>query len=294
MAWQQLVLTASLADQERFEDALMEAGAQAVSLRDAGDQPLLEPAPGEIPRWDRAELTALFADDLPQDIIVERLLRALGATTLPPYRLHHLDDQDWLTLWQADYHPVHFGGKLWICPHHRPPVDPDAINVFIDPGLAFGTGTHPTTALCLRWLAQTPIAGRRVIDYGCGSGILAIAAAKLGASEVWATDIDPQAMEASAENARRNHVGHQISLVDPEHLPGDADAVLANILAGPLIELAPALRRKVRSGGWIALAGLVAQQQAMVREAYADAFALFPWDVEDNWVLLVGERFADG
>ena len=294
MAWQQWTLTAPLADQERLEEALTEAGAQAVSLTDAGDQPLLEPPPGETPRWDLAELTALFAADLPEDAIVGRLQAALGTRALPPYRIHRLENQDWLTRWQADYHPVHVGGSLWICPHHREPVDPGAINVFIDPGLAFGTGTHPTTALCLRWLARAPLAGCRVIDYGCGSGILAIAAAKLGASEVWATDIDPQALEASAENARRNDVADRISLVSPESLPGDVDAVLANILAGPLIQLAPALSRRVRSGGRIALAGLLADQAAAVSKAYADAFALSAYDTEDSWVLLTGERFGTG
>lgn len=291
MAWRQLIIEAQQADQEALEEALWQAGACALSLEDAADQPLLEPAPGELPRWRQARLIALFTMDDPPEAILARLDQALGQQPLPVYRFEVLADQDWQRVWLDSYHPMRFGARLWVCPSHRHPPEPDAINVILDPGLAFGTGTHETTALCLRWLAELPLKDTTVIDYGCGSGILGIAAALLGASHVYATDIDPQALVATLNNARRNQVDERLWVDFPVALPPlAADVLIANILARPLIELAPLFAQNVRPAGHIALAGLLRMQAAEVTAAYAPWFTLGIHDHQDDWVLLAGVR----
>ncbi len=293
MAWRQLILEAQQADQEALEEALWQAGACAISLEDAADQPLLEPAPGELPRWQQARLVALFRLDDPPEAILARLDQARGRQPLPTHRFEVLADQDWQRVWLDSYHPMRFGARLWVCPSHRQPPEPDAINVILDPGLAFGTGTHETTALCLGWLAELPLEEATVIDYGCGSGILGIAAALLGARQVYGTDIDPQALIATLDNARRNQVEARLWVDFPVVLPPlAADVLIANILARPLIELAPLFAQNVKPAGHIALAGLLRAQAAEVIAAYAPWFALAIQAQQDDWVLLAGTRHA--
>lgn len=293
MAWRQLILEAQQADQEALEEALWQAGACAISLEDAADQPLLEPVPGELPRWQQARLVALFRLDDPPEAILARLDQARGRQPLPTHRFEMLADQDWQRVWLDSYHPMRFGARLWVCPSHRQPPEPDAINVILDPGLAFGTGTHETTTLCLGWLAELPLEEATVIDYGCGSGILGIAAALLGAHRVYATDIDPQALVATLDNARRNHIEERLWVDFPVVLPPlEADVLIANILARPLIELAPRFAQNVKPMGRIALAGLLRMQAAEVIAAYAPWFALDIHAHQDDWVLLTGIRHA--
>jgi len=294
MSWRQLILEADIEQQEIFEDALLESGAQAVSLEDAGDEPLWEPGPGELPRWQRARLTGLYHDDDDPLQIFSRLRLALADTPMPECRFTSLEDKDWQRAWLDHYHPMHFGGRLWICPSHCQPPDPTAVNVILDPGLAFGTGTHQTTAMCLAYLAQTPVQGNQVIDYGCGSGILAVAAARLGAKEVWAVDIDPQALTATLNNAQRNGVADRIHIGKPEDLPDSikCDLLLANILARPLIALAPRLTALLKVGGALALAGLIDEQESSVHNAYYPHIDLKQRDENERWVLLAGLKVS--
>ena len=287
--WLQLTLSAREHSPEQLEDAFLAAGAIAVTLSDAGDQPVLEPGPGETPLWADTQVTGLFNPQTDIETVKTRLRQQLGE--LHETCLQALGERDWERAWLEDFHPMRFGRRLWVCPTTTPPPEPEAVNLYLDPGLAFGTGTHPTTALCLEWLDSAALKGTQVIDYGCGSGILAIAAAKLGATQVWAVDIDPQALIASRENAARNEVAEHLWLGPPEHLPKlTVDTVLANILAGPLIILAPLLASFIRPGGNIVLAGLISDQTEAVRQAYAEWFDFQPSRERENWVLWHGVK----
>ena len=291
MPWQQLSLDAASYDPERLSDLLTEAGAVSVTLEDAADQPVYEPAPGATPLWGHTRVVGLFdADaDLPQ--VRRRLCAALGCDELPGCQIETLADRDWVRAWMDDFHPMRFGNRLWVCPSTQPPPDPEAINILLDPGLAFGTGTHATTALCLEWLDGHAPRDATVIDYGCGSGILAISAAKLGARTVHAVDIDPQALLATAQNAAANAVGERIQVGAPEQLPDlPCDLVLANILAGPLQTLAPRFAQLVRPGGVVVLAGLLETQAEEVAQAYRPWFRFEPAEIRDGWTRLVGLR----
>ena len=293
-AWQELSYTAKKDHVDALEDWLFAAGAVSVTLEDDADQPLLEPGPGETPLWDAVRLTALFPGDMD--------LQALLDTTPPqpvldtPREPVRVVDQEWARLWEEQFHPMKMGTRLWICPSWTPPPDPDAINILLDPGLAFGTGTHPTTAMCLRALDAGLSEGQRVIDYGCGSGILGIAAARLGAATVLAVDNDPQAITASLDNAARNQVdGATFSAVLPDDASvhsalASADWVVANILAGPLIGLAPRLMSLIAPGGRLLLAGLLSDQVEAVAAAYAPTVNLSVVDQVEEWVLLAGQR----
>lgn len=313
LEWSQLTLTAKAQQVEQLEAAFLAAGAIAVTLRDAADQPVLEPAPGETPLWPDLKVTGLFALDTDLDAVQSQLLHQLGADIVADSNRETLAEQDWERAWLEHYHPMRFGERLWVCPSAVNPPEPDAINLLLDPGLAFGTGTHPTTALCLGWLDRHDITNKTVIDYGCGSGILAIAAAKLGAQQVWAVDIDPQALIASRSNAELNQVDARLWLGLPEQLPTQllaqqtaptsvpnedcqshqVDIVVANILAGPIISLAPILTNMLRNGGDLVLAGLTTEQASQVQQAYATDF-LFQANVEqDNWTLLHGVKRAN-
>ena len=292
--WQELHFTARKDQVEPLEDWLFARGALSVTLEDEADQPLLEPDPGETPLWDRVRLTALFAG-------AEDLTPLLGEIpselcTQAPTVAVPVADREWTRVWEDQFHPLQMGKRLWICPSWTPPPDPDAINVFLDPGLAFGTGTHPTTAMCLRALDADLAPGQRVVDYGCGSGILGIAATRLGATAVLGVDNDPQAITASRDNARRNEIPEAAF---PVVLPQDdlvagwrasANWVVANILAGPLVALAPALTALMAPGGRLLLAGLLVDQAEAVVEAYAPAVALSIVDQREEWVLLAGEK----
>ena len=293
-AWQELSYTAKKDHVDALEDWLFAAGAVSVTLEDDADQPLLEPGPGETPLWDAVRLTALFPGDMD--------LQALLDTTPPqpvldtPREPVRVVDQEWARVWEEQFHPMKMGTRLWICPSWTPPPDPDAINILLDPGLAFGTGTHPTTAMCLRALDAGLSEGQRVIDYGCGSGILGIAAACLGAATVLAVDNDPQAITASLDNAARNQVdGATFSAVLPDDASvhsalASADWVVANILAGPLIGLAPRLMSLIAPGGRLLLAGLLSDQVEAVAAAYAPTVNLSVVDQVEEWVLLAGQR----
>ena len=292
--WQELHFTARKDQVEPLEDWLFARGALSVTLEDEADQPLLEPGPGETPLWDAVRLTALFAGSEDLALLLAEITPEL--CTQAPTVAVPVADREWTRVWEEQFHPIQMGERLWICPSWTPPPDPDAINILLDPGLAFGTGTHPTTAMCLRALDADLPSGKRVVDYGCGSGILGIAAARLGAKAVLGVDNDPQAITASRDNAQRNEVPDTYF---PVVLPQDdlvatwqasADWVVANILAGPLVELAPALTSLMVPGGRLLLAGLLVDQAEAVIEAYAPDVALSIADQQEDWVLLAGEK----
>lgn len=292
MAWLQLKLAISPQQAADYEDVLLACGAVSVTFMDAEDQPIFEPELGTTPLWKHTHLLALFEADISKDQLLLSLAQALGQ--LPDYELELLEDQDWERSWMDNFQPMCFGQRLWIVPSWCDAPDPKAVNLLLDPGLAFGTGTHPTTALCLEWLDQYMKEGLEVIDFGCGSGILAIASLLLGAKQVVGTDIDSQALEASIDNAKRNQIEEQRFCVYlPEHMPNiTADIVLANILAGPLVELAPKLASLTRLGGWVCLSGILEEQAEEVRAAYKPYFELTPTTVKDGWVRIVGKRKA--
>lgn len=273
------------------EDALVAAGAVAVTLTDSADHPILEPGVGATPLWDDVLVTGLFNADTDTGVALALLTAHFGGC-LPKCRWEVLPDQDWERSWIAHFEPLRCGQRLWICPSWREPPDPGAINLILDPGLAFGSGTHPTTFLCLQWLDAEPLADQTVIDYGCGSGILGIAALLLGAARLIAVDNDPQALVATADNARRNCIDPaRIAPRLPEQLPDVvADLVVANILAGPLIDLAPRFARLLRPGGRLCLSGIIESQQPAVAEAYQEDFTFDARRRDGIWMRLTATR----
>lgn len=279
---------------EAWSDALLDAGALAVDVSDpaagtAAETPIYaEPGEPDAALWKVARLAALCAEGTDADALLRRCADAVGAD-VPSHALGVVAEQDWVRATQAQFGPLRIAERFWIVPSWCAPPDPAALNLTLDPGLAFGTGSHPTTRLCLEWLAERVTPGCAVLDYGCGSGILAIAAAKLGAGRVVGTDIDPQALRASVDNARANAV--DIDFVAPDAMPGTVyDIVVANILTNPLRVLAPVLAMRVREGGSIALAGLLEAQVPLVAAAYARWFNIAPWRSTDGWSLLAGVR----
>jgi ribosomal protein L11 methyltransferase len=291
---------ASAADADGWADALLDAGALSVDVADpfAGtpDETPLFGEPGAVATtlWQVSRLTAL----LPAEADAAAVLRAAGAALgrpVPPFETQPVAEQDWVRATQSQFGPIRITDALWIVPSWCEPVDPAAVNLVLDPGLAFGTGSHPTTRLCLAWLTAELRRGESVLDYGCGSGILAIAAARLGASRVVGTDVDPQAMVASRDNAQRN--GVNATFVTPDALaavaPPTFDVVVANILANPLILLAPALAARTRAGGRILLSGILAQQADDVAAAYAPWFRISAWKRDDGWVAMAGVKLGE-
>ncbi|HEX5514205.1 MAG TPA: 50S ribosomal protein L11 methyltransferase [Gammaproteobacteria bacterium] len=280
------------ADQcERLEALVEEAGAISVSYLDPGGEPVLEPALGTTPLWSRVRLLALFQGWPDAERLYLDVCEALSVERPAHWELAPLEQRQWERAWMDHYRPMHFGGRLWVVPTTYAAPEPDAINLRLDPGLAFGTGTHPTTALCLRWLAQADLAGGTVVDFGCGSGILAIASLLLGAQQAYGIDNDPQALVASQDNAQRNGVADRLTLWLPgEVQPVTADVLVANILAGVLIELRPAILPLLRPGGRIALSGILERQQGDVEAAYAEWIEWEPAQHDDGWVLLTGRR----
>lgn len=291
MGWLQLKLAVPAENVERVSEAMEEAGAQAVTLEPPADMPLYEPAPGDTPLAGSMTVIGLFTEDSEPESIIARIGAQLGGP-LPACTHAILEDRDWTRAWMERFHPMRFGERLWVCPSWCEVPDPDATTILLDPGLAFGTGTHPTTALCLRWLGTGErVQGARVIDYGCGSGILAIAAAKLGAREVWAVDIDSQALAATQSNARANGVAAVVRTMHADKLEAArVDILLANILAGPLQSLAGRLSGLVRSGGDIVLSGILAEQAADCRAAYEPFCDMDAPVTEQEWVMLHGVR----
>jgi ribosomal protein L11 methyltransferase len=276
-------------DPEVAEDACFSCGAASVTFVDSRDDPVLEPLPGEFRLWPATRLQALFVAEEP-DPLVQRLSEALGiAPTLVQAR--QVADRVWEREWLKDFHAMRFGRRLWICPHHETVTDPQTVVVKMDPGLAFGTGTHPTTALCLEWLDAQVLARTRVIDYGCGSGVLAVASVKLGAAEAHCFDIDPQALIATRDNAEANGVAERVILhSSAESLPHGVDLLLSNILSGPLSELAPRFADLVRPGGNLVLAGLMEAESIDVTRAYDACFDIAPFGQREGWVGLCGQR----
>lgn len=293
-AWLELRLEIGRDAVDSAEELLYASGALSITELDAQDQPLLEPGPGETPLWDRIVVVGLFPGDLDPDELRARFASAwetaLGERA-PAFRLDGLADQPWERAWLEHFRPMQFGTRLWVVPSWTEPPVAGAVNLRLDPGLAFGTGTHPTTALCLRWLDAQDLAGRRVLDFGCGSGILAIAAALLGAAQVTGVDNDPQAITATRENAARNGVAVAALLpAQFDAAPGAFDAVVANILAGPLVQLAGRITDCLAPGGVLALSGILREQADEVAAAYA---ARVDWDapvINGDWVRLSGRR----
>lgn len=294
MPWLQLRFSVSESQAETSAAALEAAGALSVTFGDAGDVPQLEPGPGETPLWPQVSVAALFEDDAASQALVERLAAELTRQLDTPALIEQIADQAWERVWLDEFKPTRFGERLWVCPHGQAPDVEDAVVVSLDPGLAFGTGHHATTAMCLEWLDGVDLTGGRVLDFGCGSGILAIAAIKLGAASAIAIDHDPQALEATRDNAAANAVAEHIAIHPPEDLPeGGFDCVLANILAGPLVALAPHLIARLRPGGKLVLSGILAKQVDAVRAAYSDAIDLDPTRMREDWAAITGTRKAD-
>ncbi len=292
MSWLQFSIQTDKLHVEGIEQALEAAGALSVTATDAADQALLEPGPGETPLWDQVILTGLFSADNDQTALLKQISTATGIDT-GRIRIEEIQDQEWTRTWMDHFEPMSFGQRLWVCPHAYTPPDQNAVNLRLDPGLAFGTGTHPTTSLCLTWLDSQDLQGSEVLDYGCGSGILAIAALLLGARTAWAVDNDEQALIASRDNASNNQVSKQLKTVFPDALPAiQADVCVANILAGPLCALAERLAQSVRTGGEIVLSGILQEQADEVRACYQPWFAMDNSINKEGWVLLHGTRRA--
>lgn len=292
MPWQQLKIQTTSEYVDAISTMLNLFGAKSVTLLDAADQAILEPAPGSTPMWQNDWVVGLFDQPIDAEKILNFLQAQYGDGALLNYSIEQLADQNWERAWLENFQPMQFGNNLWICPSAYEPPNPDAVNILLDPGLAFGTGTHPTTALCLEWLDHNPPQNLSVIDYGCGSGILAIAAIKLGAREVWAVDYDEQALEATHANAARNQINESsIHCLLPEKLPNlQADVLLANIIASPLIELAPKFARLVKPQGKIILSGILVEQTESVIQAYQTNFTITSRQQKQEWILLEGIR----
>lgn len=297
MPWLQIKVSIPPEQAETYEDLLLAAGCAAVTYQDAADQPIFEPDLGTTPLWNSTVVTGLFAAE--HDL--RETLELLQATqqqltsdqgSQPEFKAEILEDKDWEREWMDSYHPMRFGNRLWVCPSWREAPEPNAVNMMLDPGLAFGTGTHPTTALCLEWLDAQNLEDKQVVDYGCGSGILGIAALLLGARHVQAVDIDPQALTATRDNLERNKL--PASVLDtylPLQAPTlEADLLVANILAGPLCELAPTLAARVRTGGRILLSGLLSQQADEIISAYSQWFDMDKPGEREGWIRISGTR----
>jgi ribosomal protein L11 methyltransferase len=275
---------------DAVEAGCFELGALSVTFVDSKDNPVLEPLPGEFRLWPDTTVRALFDATAGAEVIVSQLGASLGLTA-EAVRVESVADRVWEREWLRDFHAMRFGRRLWICPHHEQVSDPGAVVVRMDPGLAFGTGTHPTTALCLEWLDANVVDGQCVIDFGCGSGILAVAAVKLGAREAHCFDIDPQALLAARENALANAVETSVKIChSADALPQGADVLVANILSGPLCELAPTFASLVRAGGSIVLAGLLEDEAGDVTQACNAWFDMRSFGCREGWVRLSGKR----
>ncbi len=290
--WPQLTLEAVRYHPEKLEDALVRSGALAVTLSDAGNCPVLEPEPGQVLLWPHTRVTGLFDLQTDMDSVEKDVIRFLDSSSIHSH-LTELEERNWVQAWMDYFHPMLFGKRLWVCPKSQVSPEPTAVNIRLDPGLAFGTGTHPTTALCLSWLDSIiELTNLTLLDYGCGSGILAIAAAKLGASHIWAVDIDPQSLLASSENATENNVGDRITLSSPGSLPIalSVDILLANILARVLVKLGSEFGNLVKSGGRLVISGILSHEVESVQIALSHYFQFKSITLLEDWVLLEGMR----
>ena len=290
MPWLEIHINTNREDAPAIEDQLMEVGALSVTLQDNADQPIFEPALGETPLWSATRVTGLFEAEVDTSAIDLQLKLPAIAT----FKWHIVEDKDWEREWMQHYNPIQCGDNFWICPSWLAPPDANAVNLLLDPGLAFGTGTHPTTFLCLQWLATQPLTNKDVIDYGCGSGILGISAILLGAKHVLGVDIDPQALLATQDNAQRNAIApERFPVVFPDKCANTpVDVMVANILAGPLVELAPTLIALVKPSGKLCLSGILATQAEAVQAAYAPFFDFDPVAQKEEWVRLTATKHA--
>lgn len=295
MPWLQIKVQTDPEKADQYEDLLLSAGCAAVTLQDAEDQPIFEPELGTTPLWRSTTVTGLFAAEHRIKETLDRLLTEQHSVfgeseTQNLFKAEILEDKDWEREWMSHYHPMQFSDKFWVCPSWCEVPDPTAINLMLDPGLAFGTGTHPTTALCLEWLAKQNLKSELVIDYGCGSGILGIAALVLGAESVMGVDIDPQALQATKDNLDRNGLeSDRLPVYYPEKVPEiQADTLVANILAGPLKTLAPTLAALMRPGAKLLLSGLLQNQADEVSQHYNQWFEMDPPENKEEWIRLTG------
>jgi ribosomal protein L11 methyltransferase len=291
MPWIQLKIDVTAQHAEQVGDMLSANGALAVTFLDAKDTPMYEPKPGETLLWPDTRVVGLFDAEFDMPPVIAKLGKARVLSENFVYKLDPLEDKEWEREWMDNFHPTQFGERLWICPSWRDVPDQTAVNVMLDPGLAFGTGTHPTTALCLRWLDGLDLTGKTVVDFGCGSGILAIAALKLGAKRVIGIDIDPQALLASKDNAERNGVADDIEVYLPQNQPElHADIVVANILSGPLRELQDIITAYCKPDGLLAMSGILGNQAQGISDLYQRDFDMDSIAVEGDWARVSGIR----
>ncbi len=291
--WYQLHFDVRADEAGDVAERLEAAAPVAVTMTDLADAPIYEPAPGEAPLWPETRVSGLFPADRAGELteLAQAIDSGLADGSAARWHIERFADRAWERVWLDDFRPIDCGHGLWICPRHLSPPAPAATNLRLDPGLAFGTGTHPTTRLCLERLARTPPRGQHLIDYGCGSGILGIAALLLGAQRVEAVDIDPQALRATRDNAEANGVAERITVHLADELPAlEADGLLANILAGPLVELMPRFHRCLRPGGWIVLSGILADQAGLVEEAMATDFVDIERHRRGDWCRITARR----
>ncbi|USX15363.1 50S ribosomal protein L11 methyltransferase [Oxalobacteraceae bacterium OTU3CAMAD1] len=304
MSWTEIVIEIARDHAEALSDALMEVGALSVSVEDADEgtdqerplfgEPGMEPTEAA---WDHSRVVALTNEDDDQTAIVAAAAEQIKLATLPKFTTRKVEEQDWVRLTQSQFAPIHIGKNIWVVPSWHEAPDPDGLILELDPGLAFGTGSHPTTRLCMEWLEANPAPGKTVLDYGCGSGILAMVAKKVGAGEVVGVDIDPQAIESAADNAERNKCEIEYFLPDTfaqsKHAEQKFDIVVANILSSPLKLMAPMLSGRVAPGGALILSGVLARQAEEVAAAYAPFIKLGVWAEQDGWVALHGRLGSD-
>ncbi|MCC5854271.1 MAG: 50S ribosomal protein L11 methyltransferase [Idiomarina sp.] len=289
MAWIQLTLTTDEAHGRQLGDILMANQAQAVTYRDAKDAPIFEPGPGEVPLWSQTLVTGLYPAETNMGNVLANLKKVSFLAKPLQYKTDQLEDKDWERAWMDRFQPMCFGDRFWVVPSWHQPPDPDAPYLLLDPGMAFGTGTHSTTALCLEWLTQQELAGKTIVDFGCGSGILGIAALKLGAARCIGTDIDQQALLSTRENAERNGVGDRFEVYLPKDAPAvEADVVIANILAGPLQDLANIIQGYLKPNGPIAMSGILRRQADDVMQAYQPRIEFAPPRFQEEWTLVHG------
>ena len=292
MAWHQLSVVTDEQTAPELSDFFSELGAVSVTYSDAEDEPVYEPAIDQIQIWSNTRVTALFELDADPDVVQTLVENQFIGQPLQDWSVEVIQDQAWERAWMEHFHPMQFAGKLWVCPTGQEVHEPGQVCMTLDPGLAFGTGTHPTTALCLEWLASHDLQNKTMIDYGCGSGILAVAAVLLGAEHAHGIDIDPQALTATEYNAEKNQVLERISYYLPEHFKlANAEVVVANILAKPLIELAEKIASLVKPGGVLVLSGILNEQAASVADAYREqGFGVAEPVSQEDWCRLDAKK----
>jgi ribosomal protein L11 methyltransferase len=291
MAWHQISVITNENTAPELADFFSDLGAVSVTYMDAEDEPVYEPAIGETKIWSNTQVIALYELDADPDLVKDQVYKQFPPEQLHSWHAEEIADQPWERAWMDYYQPMKFADRLWVCPTGQEQHEPGTVCLTLDPGLAFGTGTHPTTALCLEWLASHDLSGKTIIDYGCGSGILAVAAILLGASEAHAVDIDPQAITATQDNALKNKVQHKIHSYLPEQFaPFQADIVLANILAKPLIDMAEQIAVLVKPDGQLVLSGILQEQAESVMRAYQPYIDFDPATQQEDWIRLQGVK----